>query len=53
MSDQERDQHDTANEAADDAKEDLALKDEDADAVRGGAAGKFFDKGSTERAPSK
>lgn len=34
MSDTERDQQD---EAADDAKEDLEIKDEDADEVRGGA----------------
>ena len=34
MSDKERDQQD---EAAEDAKEDLEIKDEDADEVRGGA----------------
>ena len=35
----ERDQQ--AKEAADDAKEDLELKDEDADEVRGGATFKY------------
>jgi hypothetical protein len=36
VSDKERDQQDAGNEAAADAKEDLELKDEDADQVAGG-----------------
>ena len=41
MTDQEREQQD--NEAADDAKEDLELTDDDADQVRGGLASKQTD----------
>ena len=36
MSDKERDQQDERASAQDDAKEDLELKDEDADQIRGG-----------------
>ena len=37
----ERDQQDERDEAAEDAKEDLELKDEDADEVRGGTYSKI------------
>jgi hypothetical protein len=46
VSDTERDQQ--GNEAADDAKEDLELKDEDADEVRGGATFKYPGAGSAD-----
>ena len=37
----ERDQQDAGSEAAEDAKEDLEVQDDDADQVRGGAAYKY------------
>ena len=41
MSDKEADQPDERTGADDDAKEDLELKDEDADQVRGGLTWKY------------
>lgn len=41
MSDIERDQQDEGKPTEEDAKEDLELKDDDADRVRGGAAFKY------------
>lgn len=49
MSDTERDQQ--GNEAADDAKEDLEITDEDADQVRGGAI--YKSPGTSPDATSK
>ncbi len=46
MSDTERDQRDEEKSAEEDAKEDLELKDEDADEVRGGVYTKYDIKGS-------
>ena len=46
MSDNERDQQDEEKPAEDDAKEDLELKDEDADQVRGGVYEKYGIKGN-------
>ena len=46
LSDNERDQPDERNAAEADAKEDLELKDEDADEVRGGVYTKYDIKGS-------
>ena len=44
MSDTERDQPDERKQNEDDAKEDLELKEEDADNVRGGLAQKGTDQ---------
>lgn len=52
MSDHERDQQDEGK-SAEDAKEDLELKDDDADQVRGGAAFKYDRPGSADKAPQK
>ena len=49
----ERDQQDAGKSAEEDAKEDLELKDDDADQVRGGAKFKYDGPGSAERAPQK
>ena len=51
MSDNERDQPDERNAAEADAKEDLELKDDDADQVRGGAI--FKSPGAETDATSK
>ena len=44
MSDKERDQQDESATAEEDAKEDLELKDDDADQVRGGLTWKYGSK---------
>jgi hypothetical protein len=53
VSDNERDQQDDSATTEEDAKEDLELKDEDADQVRGGLASKTPKWESTDQVKDK